>query len=128
MYAALERRPGGKKFLKVGFHSGQAFGDPDSVPRHVENSEKKEARLRMEDRLARNLSDPAAEVCLYAMTKGKDIPLVGPVPGYEKHIPVDLWWRQLRQTRDCSRESPDRAHAVTTPSSHDLERVLALIS
>ena len=80
MYAMPERRPTGETFLKVGFHSGRTFKDPDSVPRHVEDSEKKEARLRLEDRLARNLNDPAAEVCLYAMTK-KDLPLVGPLPG-----------------------------------------------
>jgi glycine/D-amino acid oxidase-like deaminating enzyme len=80
MYAMPERRPGGGTLLKVGFHSGRVYTDPDSVPRDVEDSEKKEARKCMEDRLARRLSDPVAEVCLYAMTK-EDIPLVGPVPG-----------------------------------------------
>lgn len=80
MYAMPERHPGRGTLLKAGFHYGDAFPNPDSVPRIVEESEKKEARIFMEDRLARNLTLLSAEVCLYAMTE-KDIPLVGPMPG-----------------------------------------------
>ncbi len=81
MYALPEIRSDGRKFLKVGFHEGQVFENPETVDRIVSMDEKNSTTAYFEKLLQRKMTLHETSVCLYATADDRELPVIDTLPG-----------------------------------------------
>ena len=80
MYSMPEIRPDGRKFIKVGFHESHKIDRLEAIDRQVSDAEKEAATNYMEKLIGKKILLRETSICLYDMTKDKELPFIDRLP------------------------------------------------